>query len=79
MSSLEIIKQELIKQKNMLENKGFTVSVSNINPSPTDISNAINNIDVRFSETTATEYDVLKGKTFISKTQDSEIGVFLAN
>ena len=75
MSSLETIKQELLKQKMYLENKGFPVTVTNRNPSPIDISNAINNIDIRFSETTATESDVRAGKTFISKTQGIRTGI----
>ena len=74
MSSLETIKQELLKQKIYLESRGFPVTVTNRNPSPIDISNAINNIDIRFSETTATESDVRAGKTFISQTQGIRTG-----
>ena len=74
MSSLETIKQELIKQKTLLENKGFEVPISSRNPSPTDISNAISNINLNFAETTATEQDVRAGKTFISQTQGIRTG-----
>ena len=44
MSSLDIIKQELINQKNLLEQKGVSVNVTNTNPSPTDITTAISNM-----------------------------------
>ena len=74
MSSLEIIKQELINQKTLLENKGFSVTVTNINPSPTDISNAIDKIDINLFETDATEQDVRAGKKFISQTQGVRTG-----
>ncbi len=74
MSSLEIIKQELIKQKALLESKGFSVPIANRNPTPTEISNALSNINLKFSETTATEQDVRAGKTFISQTQGIRTG-----
>ena len=74
MNSLETIKQELINQKNLLQNKGFPVTVTNINPSPSDITKAINNIDINFTMTTATEADVTIGKTFFSQTSELKTG-----
>ena len=41
MSSIEIIKQELLNQKNILEQKGVSVNVTNTNPSPSDITAAL--------------------------------------
>lgn len=76
MNSLETIKQELINQKNLLENKGFSVTVHNLNPSPTEITDAINNININFTTTTATESDVKLGKTFFSQNNEIKTGKF---
>ena len=76
MNSLEIIKQELINQRNLLENKGFPVTVHNQNPSPTEITDAINSINLNFTTTTATEEDVRAGKTFFSQNNEIKTGTF---
>ncbi|MBQ7798329.1 MAG: leucine-rich repeat domain-containing protein [Clostridia bacterium] len=76
MNSLEIIKQELIHQKALLEQKGFPVPISNVNPSPTEITTAINNINLDFTSTTATEEDVRAGKTFFSQNNEIKTGTF---
>lgn len=76
MNSLEIIKQELINQKNLLDEKGFVVTTTYTNPSPTEITNAIEKINFNFTSTTATEEDVRAGKTFYSKTNELKTGTF---
>lgn len=45
MSSLETLKQELIKQKQILEEKGFNVTTQYQNPAPSEITATLNNID----------------------------------
>jgi len=74
MESIEIIKNELITQKTELESRGFAVPIKNRNPSPTEITNAIKNINVDFTSTTATEADVALGKTFFSQTNEIRTG-----
>lgn len=44
MNNLETLKNELINQKQILENKNYTVNIANINPSPSEITNTLNNI-----------------------------------
>lgn len=44
MNNLETLKNELINQKNILENKQYTVNVAGTNPSPSEITTALNNV-----------------------------------
>ena len=76
MNSLEILKNELIAQRKLLEQKGFPVTVSNANPTPTEITNAIDDIEMDFTKTTATEADVMEGKTFFSQNNEIKTGTF---
>ena len=67
MESINIIKNELINQKNEIEKKYGTVNVANSYPSPSEITQGIATIPyVDLSQSTATEEDVLRGKTFYS-------------
>lgn len=74
MQSLEILKQELITQKEILDSKGFPVEVKNTNPSPSEITKALQSITVDFTQTTAKESDVLEGKTFYSQNSELKTG-----
>ena len=76
MSSLELIKQELIRQKQLLESKGVVVNNTTNHPSLLDITNAIDTINFDFSATTATEEDVRLGKTFYAQTHEIKTGTF---
>jgi len=76
MNSLDIIKNELINQKTLLEEKGFPVNVKNINPSPSEITETISGINMDFSSATATPEDVKAGKTFYAKTNELKTGTF---
>ena len=65
--SLSELKAELINQKEAIESKFGTVTVSNLNPSPSEITAGINTIPaINTSLANATESDVLYGKTFYS-------------
>ncbi len=65
MSNLSELKQELISQKSAIESKGGSVKVLNTNPSPAEITAGIKSITIPdLSLATATENDVLIGKTF---------------
>lgn len=44
MTNLENLKNELINQKNILQNKNYSVNIANSNPSPAEITSALNNI-----------------------------------
>lgn len=77
MSNLETLKQELISQKTAIESKGGVVTVANTNPSPKEITEGINSIklqSVDLSDSTATEADVLSGKTFYSGDTELKTG-----
>lgn len=74
MKSLNILKQELINQKALLEQKGFSVSTQHTNPSPSEITSAIENINLDFSSATATETDVSLGKTFYAQSGELKTG-----
>ena len=74
MNSLETLKQELINQKDLLEQKGFPVQTQYTHPSPTEITTAIDNISIDFPSTTATPEDVREGKTFYSKNSEIKTG-----
>jgi len=76
MSNIEILKQELIKQKELIELKGGHMQIANTNPSPTEITNGISSIEMpNFENTTATEADVRIGKTFYSQNLQMKTGV----
>lgn len=79
MSSLDTIKQELVKQKKLLKDKGFTVTHQNTNPSPSDITNAISNINIDFTLADASESDVIAGKTFYAQNGDLKTGILDAS
>jgi len=65
MENLEILKQELLLQKQIIEENGGNVVVANSNPSPSEITNGIKTLTVPdLSTATATEQDVVSGKTF---------------
>ncbi len=65
MNNLETLKNELIEQKHTIENMGGRVIVSAINPSPKEITAGIKTISGSdLTDATATEKDVLTGKTF---------------
>ena len=66
--------QELITQKKLLDEKGFPVDVKNVNPSPSEITKAIENITLDFSQSDAVESDVVAGKTFYSKNTELKTG-----
>lgn len=67
MSSIEILKKELIAQKELIERLSGQVTVANSNPSPTEITAGIKTIPAAdLTGSTATEADVMSGKTFYS-------------
>lgn len=74
-TSLDQLKQELLTQKSAIEAKGGTVSTTYTNPSPAEITAGINSISILdTSSATATEADVLKGKTFYAGTSSIKTG-----
>ncbi len=78
MNSIELLKQELIDQKSAIESKGGTVSVANTNVSPSEITAGIKSIEtVDCSTATATEEDVLSGKTFFAGNNTMKTGTFI--
>lgn len=67
MNSLETLKQEILNQKVALESKGVNLTPKSTNPSPSEITEGINSIVYAdLSQATATEADVVSGKTFYS-------------
>lgn len=77
MSNIEKLKQELLTQKQNIEKLGGNVVVANTNPSPAEISQGILTIDVPdLTVSTATEEDVLYGKTFFSGNSTLKIGTY---
>ena len=67
MDGITIIQEELKKQKSIIESMDGKVKVSNINPTPAEITAGIQSIpSVDLSGSTATEQDVKQGKTFYS-------------
>lgn len=75
MSNLEKLKQELILQKETIERLGGEVLVQNNNPSPSEITQGIATIEVPdLTGSTATEEDVMYGKTFFSKDDTLRVG-----
>lgn len=79
MTSIEQLKQELLTQKSAIETKGGVVNVANANPSPAEITAGINSISIpNFSTATATEEDVVKGKTFYATNNTLKTGTLEA-
>ena len=75
MSNIEILKNELISQKQAIEEKGGNVIVKNLNPSPSEITEGIKSISsVDLSLADATESDVKKGKTFYAMDTTLKVG-----
>ena len=74
MNSYNTIINELISQKELLDQKGFNVNTANTYPSPSEITEAIRSINFDLSNSTATEADVLEGKTFYSQTNELKTG-----
>lgn len=75
MESIELLKQEILNQKQEIENKGGVVNVSNLNPSPAEITAGIKSIESPdFSSATATEEDVVLGKTFYAGNNSLKTG-----
>ena len=78
MNSIELLKQELAEQKAAIETKKGFVSVANTNVSPAEITEGIKTIPVvDLSSSTATEADVLLGKTFYSGDETLRTGTFV--
>ena len=74
LNSLNIIKQELIKQKELLEEQGIVVNVANTNPSPSEITTALGGITTDFAQADATPEDVRAGKTFFGNSNKVQTG-----
>lgn len=75
MNNLEILKQELLSQKELIERRGGVVVVSGNNPSPAEITEGIKTISGSdLSIATATEQDVRLGKTFYAGSPDLKTG-----
>ncbi len=75
LDSLEKLKAELIKQKSAIISKGGKVVCAHSNPSPSEITAAINTIEhADLSKSTATPEDVKQGKTFYSQDQTLKVG-----
>ena len=67
MNNLETLKKELIAQKEQIEKMSGVVRVAGSNPSPSEITAGIKTIpSTDLSMATATEEDVLQGKTFFA-------------
>ncbi|MBR6779328.1 MAG: leucine-rich repeat protein [Clostridia bacterium] len=78
MNSLEQLKEELKTQKEILEQVGVDVVVANTNPSPAEITESLKRLEIpNLTLSTATEEDVLAGKTFYSGDSVLKTGVRL--
>lgn len=75
MNSLDILKQELINQKTNFQNKGYSLTCANLNPSPSEITLATSNLP-DLNQVNATAEDVALGKTFISSSGTLETGTY---
>ena len=75
MSSLDLLKQELITQKTKLDTKGYPVNCANSNPSPSEITTTITNLP-DLTQVTTTKSDVITGKTFIAPTGELQVGTY---
>lgn len=79
MNSLEELKQELELQKNAIINRGGVVQTTYTHPSPSEITAGINSIDApNLSLATATDTDVLQGKTYYAGNSKLKTGCFVA-
>ena len=76
MNSYQTIINELIKQKQILDEKGFAVDVANNNPAPSEITTALGKINFDFTVANATEADVFEGKTFFAQNNELKVGTF---
>ncbi len=75
-SNIEALKNELIQQKALIEKKGGVILQANSNPSPSEITQGIESITMPdIKSATATEYDVLVGKTFYAGDFELKTGV----
>ena len=79
MNSLESIKQELITQKTLLEERGCPVNVQHTYPSPSEITETIRNINMDFTIADAKEEDVRAGKTFYAQNSELKTGTLDAS
>ncbi len=80
MNSIELLKQELGYQKELIEQAGGTVSVANEHPSPSEITEGIRSLSsIDLTVATATPEDVLMGKTFFAGTSEMKVGTSIAN
>lgn len=78
MQNLELLKQQLIAQKDMLESKGITVTCAHTNPSPTELTTAISHISpVDMSLATVTPNDVVSGKKYYDATGTLQTGTYV--
>ncbi|MCQ2565014.1 MAG: leucine-rich repeat domain-containing protein, partial [Clostridia bacterium] len=79
MNSIETLKQELLNQKSIIEEKGGRVVVAHTNPSPSEITAGISTISggVDFTLADATSSDVLSGKTFYAGDDVLKTGSFV--
>lgn len=80
MSSIELLKQELIAQKALIESKSGVVQVAGTNPSPFEITAGIKSIPLNdVSDATATVSDVSFGKTFYAGDHKIKTGTAVNN
>ncbi len=77
MSSLDLLKQELVTQKTNLDAKGYPVTCANLNPSPSEITTTINNLP-DLTKVDVSQSDVVEGKTFISPSGELQVGTYQA-
>jgi len=78
MSSFETMKQELKAQRELIKQKGGTIMVANDYPSPAEVTAGIQTIETPdFTLATATEEDVVEGKTFFSNSSQLKTGTGL--
>ena len=79
MNSIDQLKQEIKNQKEAIEERGGTVNVANLNASPAEITAGIKTMQHwDLSDATATESDVLKGKTFYALNNATRTGTLEA-
>lgn len=75
MESVENLKKEILRQKEIIESKSGVVSVGGLNPSPAEITDGIKSIPaINLSLANATENDVILGKTFYAGTSELKTG-----
>ncbi len=77
---MELLKKELSYQKELIELAGGVVPMANDYPSPYEITEGIKDLSsVDLSVATATEEDVVVGKTFFSGTPELKTGTSIIN